>query len=638
MREILRDKWFWLIAGTALLLRVWHLWHAQQNPTFWAPAVDPLWYYQAAQRVADGDFGPWPLWRAPLYPWLLGAVYALVTNDLLWARLCNIVLQLGAVVSLYVAVARHFSPVAARIAAALLAVNGMAIFFSGEILSTSLELFLSVLAAAITLELRRTRTFRSAVVFGVVWGLAALTRPNYLLVAPVALFAACWPIRARVWRTAIAGLAVLLLTIAPITAANWIIGGEPVMIATQGGVNYWIGNNPAADGVSAILPGADRFWTMEQAAAIAHRETGEYLAPGALSVFYYDKGRAFQLAEPGHALQLMVRKALLFFNHFEASNNKHLTYFSAQTPGLLVLIQLNFALLLPIALLALWSARRSEARLLWVLVLAYAATVILFFIAARFRMPVVPWLCILAGVGGAGFVSLDSKPRRTALLAALLGFGIVVTNPFHAREPDEGSAHYMEGNAYLALGNLSAARTSFQTAQTDAGSRELAMLNLAVVEQRLGQADTARMILQALVTDYPQSARGWNNYGVALEQSGDSAAALAAYQHAMQSDAELRDARENYARLQLEEGKKHLRALEYQLALAPLSYSVNAWPSATAYYHLAVAYGRMGQDRQAQEQLDKALALDPNHLPSRQLKMGDFQSRADLPIPAPQPK
>ena len=38
------------------------------------------------------------------------------------------------------------------------------------------------------------------------------------------------------------------LCIAPVTARNWFVTGEPVLITAHGGINFYIGNNPRASG------------------------------------------------------------------------------------------------------------------------------------------------------------------------------------------------------------------------------------------------------------------------------------------------------------------------------------------------------------------------------------------------------
>ncbi|MBK6764831.1 MAG: glycosyltransferase family 39 protein [bacterium] len=636
MRNLLKDPWLWLLLALAIALRVWHLVHAQVSPTFLNPAVDPLWYHQAAERVAHGYYGPWPLFRAPLYPALLGWVYRFVENDRLWARILNIICQAAALAVIYHTARTHFGRLAAVVTALLCCVNGMLIFFSAEILSTSLEVLMAALAMWSTLALRKSPSRNQAVITGIVWGLAAITRPNFLLVAPVALAVALWPVWRQTARmTALTGLVALFVPVIPVTLANLFMGGEPVLIATQGGVNFWIGNNPNADGISSILPQSDRFWTLDKATAIAERDAGRKMKPGALSDYYYDKGLDYLLTNPGPAASLMLRKTALFFNRFEGSNNKHIAYYAAQTPGLSWLIALNLALLLPLAILGIWATPRTEARALWLISLTYAATVIMFFIASRFRMPVVPWLCVLAGTGIAGWSALTPKIKATSagLAAVVLLFAVV--NPYHAQEAPLGAARYMDGNAYLAMGKLDSAEVCFTDAMNDAGSRELAQLNLGVIVQKHKRYRDAMNIYGRMLREYPESLPALNNFGVSAEQMHDTARALDAYQRAFYLDSTYADSRENLARLLIAVGRRHLRWLRPWDAREPLLQSIEVLPNPESYYFLALSHSWQGENETASSYLSRALDLKPDYGPAINLMKMIRAAGVDEPVRVP---
>lgn len=639
MRDLLKDRWFWLICAVALALRIWHVLHAQVSPTFWAPAVDPLWYHKAGERIANGFYGPWPQFRAPLYPILLGWVYRFISNDLLWARILNIVLQTGTLVLLYHVAKSYFGSLAARIAGILFAVNGMLIFFSAEILSTSLEVLMALLAGWSTLALRKSLSYRQAVICGIVWGLACITRPNFLLVAIPAILFALWslkrPLAVNLRLVAIIGLAIPIL---PVTIANAVLGGEAVLIATQGGVNFWIGNNPQADGISSILPGADRFWTMEQAKALAETEAKRDLAPGALSDFYYAKGKHFLRENPGRAVQLMVRKAALFFNRFEVSNNKQISYYAAQTPGLTWLILLNFAVLLPLAALGFWAIAKGEARLLWALVLAYAASVIMFFVASRFRMPVVPWLCLLAGAGVAAWPGLAKSLKQISIAVAGILLLLAISNPYGAQEAPIGAARYMDGNAYLALDKLDSARACFTSALEDPGTRANALLNLGVTEQRAKRLTDAKRAYTILLREHPNSLPGLNNLGVVAEALKDTNGALDAYTRAFTLDSTFTDARENLAHLLLALGKHQLRWQNPWAAREHLIRSAAIFPSAQSYYHLALSCAAIGETDIATTYLSQALNFNPDYRPAINLMRMIREAPTGEPIRVPMPE
>ncbi|MBU1984581.1 glycosyltransferase family 39 protein, partial [bacterium] len=499
--------WPYVLVGLAVILRLAHIYNSRTNPTFWAPAVDPAWYDEAAFNILRGQWGPFPLFRAPLYPALLAGMYGIFGHDLAAARILNVAVQGAAIWALWRVGRSYFAPAVGILAAALLAINGTAIYFAGEILSTSTELLAAVLGLWATLRL--TRDVRPTAVFlcGLSWGLAAITRPNFLVCFPVVL-AAIWFVQYRQLSATSRRLPTLALSflvwfvaafvpILPVTAANAIKGGEFVLIATQGGVNFWIGNNPESTGILSVLPGYGNTWTMEDAEFEAEHEAGRMLRPGELSSFYFTKGWKFLSAHPGLSIRFMIRKSLLFFNRFEISNNKHILYFAAKSPWLPPLLWLNMGILVPLAALGIWVGRRTfSVQLLAGLILLFMISVILFFVTARFRMPVVPWLSLVAASGlWWAWQRIAVRARAREFLPLLLlvpGIALAHMNLWNLTEAPLGWARYMEGNAYLQLDRLDSARAAFLDAYHDGQALSRTQLNLGVIAYRQGNYSEAR--------------------------------------------------------------------------------------------------------------------------------------------------
>ena len=89
-------------------------------------------------------------------------------------------------------------------------------------------------------------------------GLSAIARPNVLLFGPAIVVWLAIVHRREALRALIYVACVTtgcLLVILPITIRNYVVGKDVALIATQGGVNFYIGNNPQADGRTAIVPG-----------------------------------------------------------------------------------------------------------------------------------------------------------------------------------------------------------------------------------------------------------------------------------------------------------------------------------------------------------------------------------------------
>jgi tetratricopeptide (TPR) repeat protein len=632
---------FWphTLIALAILLRLWHIWWSRANPTFWSPAVDPAWYDDYAQRIVSGDWGPFPLFRAPLYPALLAGVYAIFGHDLLMARILNVLIQAVAAWAIFRVGESYFSRAAGIIATGLFALNGMCIFYGGELLSVSLEILAAVIVAWSTLRLQRDLSLAAIIVCGFSWGLASIVRPNFLLVAPaaaLAIFYLHW--KQNTPRGSIAKLAVytaaLFVPILPVTAANWVKGHELVLIATQGGVNFWIGNNPESTGILSVLPGHENTWTMEDAELEAERETGRKLGQGELSDYYFGKGQGFLREHPVLGLRLMIRKTLLFFNRFEISNNKHITYFAAVTPGLNALIYLNFGLLVPLGLWGWWGLRQNyTGKFLLCAILLYSFSVVLFFVTSRFRLPAVPWLAWLAGAGIAELFARFREPnyRRTALLLLFAGGIIAHLNLWDLRDAPLGWARFMEGNAYMHLNQPDSARVCFEDAIIAHESVARARLNLGVLayrEQNFSEAATQYRL--ALIAD-PRNPEAWNNLGIVHEAEGDAAGAFVAYKRSLGERPLGEDARHNLAGLHFRTGIRLLKSNSDSLAIAHFDTCLSLEPTPVALYNRAIALGRRGQTERALSDLTTVIRTDPGMLEARKLLANLQASRDTLP-------
>lgn len=620
---------FWphLLVALTVLVRLWHVWWSAKNPTFWSPAVDPGWYDRYAQAIVNGDWGPFPFFRAPLYPAFLAGVYAIFGRDLVMARMLNIVFQAFAAWGIFKVGASYFSRAFGIISALFFALNGACIFYGGELVSVSLEILASVLVAWATLRLMREQSWSAVATCGLAWGTAAIVRPNFLMVAPVALVWLLMLLKKhgswqRVLPLGLSWALGLFLPIMPVTAVNLIKGHEWVLIATQGGVNFWIGNNPESTGILSVLPGYGNTWLMEDAELEAERELGHEVGQGELSAFYFSKGKAFLQEHPWLGLRLMIRKTLLFFNRFEISNNKHIAYFSSLTPGLPWLIYLNFGVLVPLALVGFWSLRnQTSTLLLGSLILVYALSVVLFFITTRFRLPAVPWLTWLAALGVTALVeAMRVRPfPTTRAVLFVCGLVLVNLNLWNLAEAPVGWARFMEGNAYMNQNQADSARVCFRDAIQDNEAVARARLNLGVLAYREHHLAEAQNEYQLALAEDQRNPEAWNNLGIVREESGDTLGALEAYQRSLAARPLSRDVKHNLAGLHFRIGIRTLKADDFTRAVAHFDTCLSLEPSAIAWYNRAVALGRMGRTAEAVTDLQTALRMDASLLEAKRL-------------------
>jgi tetratricopeptide (TPR) repeat protein len=456
-----------LVFLVALVMRCLHWWgQARNNPFFGSPMMDELKHHEWAQQIASGQgLGPQPFFRAPLYYHLLAALYVLAGPNIALARLigcligaatCYLLARLGAALDgLRVGL----------LAGLIAAVYWPMIYFDAELLTVGLEIFFNTLLLLLLWHAVRRDSLPLFFVSGLVWGLSAVTRPNVLAFAPgilVWLWVGARLSRRRLRRLPAMALILVgaVLSILPVTIYNRLVGGEWVLIATNGGVNFYIGNNPQSDGISAVLPGSGPGWaaTYEHTHRIPEVELGHRPTESEVSRFWYRKAVEWIRSDPAGWARLLLHKLYLFWSPHELPNNQPI-YFFAHLSELSVLYWIGFpvAATLGVPGLVLIGRRWRAWSLPVMFGVIYTGTVVLFFCPARYRLPAVPILILLAALGLSRLPGL-LRARRVLPLAAYaglagLGAWFMVANPPSAEflRQEEGRALHNLGAHYARL-------------------------------------------------------------------------------------------------------------------------------------------------------------------------------------------
>lgn len=506
------------IALLAFALRLVHILQLRDHPWFADPQVDALFHHDWALAIARGEaFVDGPYFRAPLYPWFLGALYKLFGPDFMAVRVVQAVLGSASCVLVYWLGARVFSERVGRLAGVVAATYWPLIYFDAELLIPPLGIFLNLTALVLLLRASSRGSARGWLLAGLACGLAALARPNILLFAPAA---AAWIAlrngrRSPAWKSAAVYAAGCALAVLPVTARNWIVGGDRVLVSSQAGVNLFIGNNPEADGITVV--GEFESWYRAQHAQ-AERAEGRELSPSEVSRHFTGRVLEFWAEHPVDALRLMGSKALDFWTYWEISNNQNPRFVAERYTKVAAFLPVGFWLVGPLGLLG-WLANTRRAREqfpLWGFTLVYTASVVLFFVNARFRLPVVPVLIVYASAGVFAFAGVlarrDWKTAALALAAAVPAVWVTSRVPATADTRLIGAHRAMGLHAY-GSGDLEA-------------SREL-------LEEAVRRADDAGLRIDSL---------SWSTLGRARIETGDPVGAAAAFEQAVERDAGNADA------------------------------------------------------------------------------------------------
>lgn len=245
-----------LLIGLALVVRVGYLigFGALNDPL----SFDELTYNNLASSLASGhgfvNDGHLTAFRAPGYPFFVAALYLVLGPSFVMVRLLQAALAAVTLVFIYAIGKCLFNPRVGLIAAFCAAVYPLLVVMTGELYSEVLVTFLLALTLWLLVLDRQAPRRIYPWLIGFLLGVLTLVRPNLLLL--VVLFPLCffavYPLR----RALVAGLiiaGVALLAIVPWTVRNYATFHEWIPLTTQTGLNFWQGNNPAANG-SGSLP------------------------------------------------------------------------------------------------------------------------------------------------------------------------------------------------------------------------------------------------------------------------------------------------------------------------------------------------------------------------------------------------
>jgi len=624
------------IVFLAMALRVGYVMEIRHQPYFSAPETDAAYYDDWARDLAGGRLGEVPFFRVPFYPLLLGACYRLFGGGYLLPRLLQAVFSSLTILLLAELARRLAGRRAGLLAAAVLALHGLSIYFSGELLLTTLVIALDLgfLLAFLAAEEGRPKLH---LLSGLLLGLSVITRPTVMLAAPLGFLWILVRNRRRGapvihgLKPAAAPAALfflgVILPIIPVTLTNLLAGGEAVLLATQGGVNFHIGNNPEASGAHATLPLVGPAWQREDARALAEQEMNRPLTAAEESSFYYRKGLAFVRSSPGRWLSLMLKKTALFWNRVETGSNRDYAFAARDSLILRLTFPVGFALIGTfglagmIGLLAERGRSRPDILFLALFTVIYMAGVVIFFVNARFRMPVVPLLILFGSV----FIlrtapRLRRRPFPRLAVVLLAAAALVTWWPLGVTADDPAFGHFSLGNAHLEQGSLPEARAAFTRALEERPGYPQAHLNIGITWFRAGNLAAAAAAFGEELRFHPDSEKAMYNLGVVSRDTGNDADAIRWLRRALAVKPWFGEARTTLAALLVRQGTAEVNRGRLPAALALFGEAVELDGSRPAYrYNFALALGQSGREDEALEQLRMALETDPGFEPARQM-------------------
>lgn len=465
-------RWLWAVGGVALLYRTAYGLSVRSNPLFAQPVIDAAQNHAWAVRIANGcvlGSGPDDVFKPPLYPAFVGLLYALVGpnvgavqigQSLLGVLSCLLTALLGACL---------FGPFVGVIAGLFSALYAPYLFFEGQLLSPALSICLNLAIVLLGLAIGRRGPLAWAG-WGALTGVAIGVRPDALL--GLGAFLIHRLVRfsqsettGTVWKRGGGLGAGLLLTLTPVGVRNYALTHSFIFVSSNAGINFYTGNGLEADGISAIPPGLAWSRTLSKVPEAI------LLRPAEASRWWFSYTCSDIRQDVFRWVRLLARKAFAFWNGREFRNNIGYDWFRSGCP----LLKFPFLQYWPVAALGLAGlglccrrARQRPDSLALVLVLGgYFVAGVGFFVAARFRMPAVPFMMVLAALAVERVRDLAGSSIRAAIkLALILAACLVATWPgWFPLSPQMESQDWVNlGNVYREKGDLDSAFQAYQQA------------------------------------------------------------------------------------------------------------------------------------------------------------------------------
>jgi len=602
-----------LLAAAAFRAIYFHL-YGQSSIYFDGLILDSSLYDGWARSISTGAWlGRQAFYFPPLYPYLLGLLYMTVGHSLAAVYLLQALLGLVNLLLIYRIGSAAFDQRVGLLAAGAAALYGPFAFFEMKVLGTTLGLTLNLLALALLIGAERAvlagrRGALRWLASGLVIGTAAECLPGTILLAP--LYAAFLGVRRG--RAAIALLAGAFLATLPVLAHNLYVASDPLPLSGQGGVTFYQGNHPNAQGLYGVAPGfsgsPDTQAAEEQ--QIAERATLRPMRRSETSAFFLRKGLVFIFSSPGEWLALEGRKLLALAGDYEASTEYSLYYERQQIPWLRLLF-LPFAAIsgAGVAGMILAGRPRPAAPALFLYTVYAAAIPLVFYVSSRYRLPLAPALLIY----GASFVERlrtelrdwgALRPRTMQIAAGALGLALLSFFPLGVQSPSaEGNVHYNIGNL-LAGRNLHAeAIVSFDRALARWPGNAYAWINRGNSLDRLGREDEALASYQRAQEASPGFWLAYKAQGIIYHRRKAYEDELEVYRRGLKTDGEEAYYLLGVALKNLDRRDEAVRAFQEATRLNP--------GYARAHTRLGEVYAGLGDTDKAREQFRLAIAADP---------------------------
>lgn len=444
------------------------------NPYYDAFLLDAEAYAEWIRHILDnGWMGQKVFYHAPLYPYLVAALFKFTGENYFFLFLIQTILSSISALLLYMAGNNFFNKKTGVIAALLFSFTDLFAFYSLKLLPVTLAVFLLLLLVLLFKKAEESEKYFYWGLCGAVTGLVSLARPNLLLLYPFFLLYFFLIYRVSSGgklKTVLIYTTGFFLILGFSLFHNYLAAKDTVFISANGGETFYHGNNINASGTYAFPPEITPSLKFQNRDAknAAEKELGRELKQSEVSRFWYQKGLDFILGDPWRYGLLELKKLRLIFSGLDTSIIYHMDFEEKEFTPELKLFFINYAAILPLALCGLWVCRTEWRRhfILISIIGVHGATLLVFYVTTRYRLPMVPFLILF---GARAIAAIPPRFYSNAffyVLSALLFFSLLVNRwevPRH--QPNKSDLYCNLGYTLIDEGKFDQAFKIFKKAR-----------------------------------------------------------------------------------------------------------------------------------------------------------------------------
>ena len=602
----------------ALVLRLLYLKQMTATPLFHGLVVDAEKFDGLALKILGGDFTHKEfIYLNPLYPFCLTLIYFIGGHNQFSVLCTQAVIDSLSCILIYYCASTLFNKAVGLIAAITYACYGLAIFYTGTLLAPTLVIFLSLafIASLLPGEKRKPSAF---FISGILLGLVVAARPNvilFLFFLPLWFFTALKSklgIRSSIRRLSLF-LVGFLAVMSLITMRNYSIEKSFSPFSVQGGINFYIGNNPEATGTFMTPHGlsSSPIEQVKTSIRYAEKELGETLTPSQASRYWLSQGLTFITNNPLHAFSLYMKKCAFLFRKEELPLNIDYSLSRTFLP-IFRLPFITFGIIAPFALLGIILSLKRKTGLLLVLffMVSLVLSVTIFFVTARYRMPIVPFLIICSSYAlySLGEMLRAKETKGVTIYGTVLIVSFIGINydfPFFTRPLP--AKHYSNlGMVYSRQGKPDEALAVLKRALSIDPYCFEAHFTLGNVYREQGAFNEAIDCYKKTLQINPDFAEAHNNLGMTYGKKGLLDEAIAEFNRALTINPTLVDAHYNRGTAYGKQGtlEKALSDFKKELVIHP--------DNANAHFNLGMVYLKKGMQDKAIAEFKRAITIDPD--------------------------